>query len=74
MPQGQALSAKSAMEAREGHQRRDEISHSRLSRAFLAPSGVLMSPGAESLVFVGLSAILPLLHAYSYTFKTLKES
>ena len=54
--------------------RRDEDFHLRLGRAFLAPSEVLQGLGANPLVFVGLSAILPLLHTYSYTFKILKES
>ena len=45
----------------------------RLGRAFLAPSEVLEGLGANPLVFVGLSAILPLLHTYSYTFKVSKS-
>ena len=67
--QGEALS-ESKVEAREPN----EDSHLRLGRAFLAPSEVLEGLGANPLVFVGLSAILPLLHTYSYTFKILKES
>ena len=45
----------------------------RLCRELLAPSEVLEGLGANPLVFVGLSAILPLLHTYSYTFKVSKS-
>ena len=64
--------AASTVEAGEPKEEQQE-SHSRLGRASIAPSEVLMNLGEEALVFVGLSGTLPLLHTYSYTFKTLKE-
>ena len=50
--------SESGVEAREPN----EDSHLRLGRAFLADSEVWEGLGANPLVFVGLSAILPLLH------------
>ena len=66
--QGEALS-ESKVEAREPN----EDSHLRLGRAFLAPSEVLEGLGANPLVFVGLSAILPLLHTSCFSFKVSKS-